>query len=140
LNQRKISQEISTLPSKASTMFQATAQSIIKKSPQQATRIHTATRTVATGSFAFYPVQRNRVRLATTQKSNRECFSFYLSNAAERHSAAAPVVQSVYNNDVNAIRAALMKNKNASNKPLKKNWDSIMETMRDVRKATVALP
>ncbi|CAJ1942072.1 unnamed protein product [Cylindrotheca closterium] len=38
----------------------AVAQSITKKSPQQAARIQQATRTITTDSFAFYPVRKTR--------------------------------------------------------------------------------
>ena len=64
-------------------MFQATAQKVSQKLPQQVARMQ---RTFATDGFAFYPVQSNRIRTAVAQENpmTRECFSFYPANVVER--------------------------------------------------------
>jgi hypothetical protein len=114
-------------------MFQATAQSIIKKAPQQAARIKNAIRTVTTDSFAFYPVQSNRVR--TVKQNSRNSFAFYPANVAERQIA----MQSASINDAKAVRLALMKRKMAAKEPLK-NWDSVMQALKTAKKTNTALP
>jgi hypothetical protein len=119
---------------KTSTMFQATAQSIIKKAPQQAARIQNAARSITTDSFAFYPVQKNRVRMVTP-KTNRECFGYYPSNVAVQKTQS---LQSAHIKDVKAVRAALMEMKQASKQSLK-TWESVMQTMQAVKTTTTAL-
>eukprot|EP00980_Cylindrotheca_fusiformis_P010290 scaffold2294_cov106-Cylindrotheca_fusiformis.AAC.6 len=119
-------------------MFSTAAQSIVKKAPQQAARIQSAARPITTDSFAFYPVQKNRVRMVTPKTSNRECFGFYPSNvdAVQKTQSlqSAPVKK-----NVKEVRAALMQKKQASKKSLK-TWESVMQTMREVKKTTSALP
>jgi hypothetical protein len=118
---------------KTSTMIQATAQSIIKRAPQQAARIQNAARSITTDSFAFYPVQKNRVRMVTP-KTNRECFGYYPSNVAVQKTQC---FQSALIKDLKAVRAALMQlqKKQASKKSLK-TWESVMQTMQAVKKTT----
>ena len=109
-------------------MFQTTAQKLSQKLPQQAARIQ---RTFATDSFAFYPVQGNRIRTAVTQNpKNRECFSFYPANVAERQ-VAAPTIM-----DAKAVRATLLKNKKT--KASLKNWDSVL-AVKTTKKTSKAL-
>lgn len=150
-------------------MFQATAQSIVKKAPQQAARIQNAARTVSTDSFAFYPVQRNRIRTAkqntslsfsfypaehtatanmeasaeafypvqrnriqTAKQNSSLSYSFYPANKAK---VAAPTASI---NDAKAVRATLMKKKKKMAST--KNWESVMQTLKAVKKTTTALP
>ena len=108
-------------------MFQATAQKIAQKLPQQTARIQ---RTFATDSFAFYPVQSNRIRTTVAQNpKTRECFSFYPANVAERQLAAPTIM------DVKAVRATLLKNKKT--KASLKNLDSVLaaKTTKKISKA-----
>ena len=111
------------------TMIQATAQNLIKKAPQQAARIQAAARSLSTDSFAFYPVQRNRIRSVAQSPMTRECFSFYPANMIERQ-VAAPTIS-----NAKAVRASLMKNK--KNKSSQKTWEALMQLNATKKIATV---
>ena len=111
------------------TMIQATAQTLIKKAPQQAARIQAAARSLSTDSFAFYPVQRNRIRSVAQSPMTRECFSFYPANLIERQ-VAAPTIS-----NAKAVRASLMKNK--KNKSSQKTWEALMQLNATKKTATV---
>jgi hypothetical protein len=119
------------------SMFQANTQAASKKAPQQVARIQSAAGQAGPAkshSFAFYPVQKNRVR-AVTPKINRDCYGFYPANVETTQNLRSSA--SIKN--VKAVRAALMQKKQTK-KIVKQNWDSVMQEMRAVKKTTTALP
>ena len=118
-------------------MFYATtARSLIRKAPQQiiprgATRSVTTT---SSESFAFYPVQRNRV--VASKKTSGDSFAFYPSQGSDRaaykaskaDAAAAAAVASTTNTPVvvaTTKRAPMIASSRKVTRKEQTNWDTI---------------
>ena len=117
-------------------MFYATtARSLIRKAPQQiiprgATRSVTTT---SSESFAFYPVQRNRV--VASKKTSGDSFAFYPSQGSDRAAykaskadAAAAAVASTTNTPVvvaTTKRAPMIASSRKVTRKEQTNWDTI---------------
>jgi hypothetical protein len=111
-------------------IYATTARSLLRKGPQQIQRASNVTRSVSTDSFAFYPVQSNRVRIVQQKSTTSNSFAFYPSEGIDRAAIKAAKIESSTAKSSQAVRVASTRKRKATHKVSKEqqevsNWDTL---------------